>query len=137
MLKKSYVISILLIFSTGFSAWGLDFKPGKYEITIQMEMPGLPSMPPQTITQCLNEENPVPASSADSKSCKILEKRTKGNTLFYTTECVQDGTKVKITGETTYRSDSFEGTTQTKLGPGAGDMIIKTNIKGKRIGKCD
>ena len=138
MLKKICTFSVLCMLLAALPAWGLDLKPGKYEITAKVEMPGMPGgMPPQTTIQCLNEQNPVPDSSTGAQGCKITDMKTKGNTVTYTMECNQQGMKIKSTGEITYKGDSFEGTTQTTMGSAAGGMTVKTVIKGKRIGKCE
>jgi hypothetical protein len=138
MLKKIFTFSVLCMLLAALPAWGLDLKPGKYEITAKVEMPGMPGgMPTQTTTQCLNEQNPVPDSSTGAQGCKITDMKTKGNTVTYTMECNQQGMKTKSTGEITYNGDSFEGTTQTTMGPAAGGMTVTTVVKGKRIGKCE
>ncbi|MDF1593416.1 MAG: DUF3617 family protein [Desulfobacterales bacterium] len=138
MLIKACTISVLCILLAMPPAWGLDFKPGKYEITVKMEMPGIPGgMPPQTMVQCLNEKNPVPDSSPDAQGCKMANMRTKGNTVTYTVNCPQQGMDAKMTGEMTYKGDSFEGTTKMSMGPEAGSMTVITVVKGRRIGKCD
>ena len=138
MLKKICTLSVLCMLLAALPVWGLDLKPGKYEITAKVEMAGVPGgMPPQTTTQCLNEQNPVPESSAGAQGCKITDMKTKGNTVTYTMECNQQGMKTKSTGEMTYNGDSFEGTTQTSMGPAAGGMNVTTVVKGKRISKCE
>ena len=138
MLKKTFTFSVLCMLLAALPAWGIDLKPGKYEITAKVEMPGMSGgVPPQTTTQCLDEQNPVPASSAGAQGCKITDMKTKGNTVTYTMECNQQGMKIKSTGEITYKGDSFEGTTKTIMGPAAGGMTVTTEIKGKRIGKCE
>ncbi|MDY6881871.1 MAG: DUF3617 family protein [Desulfatiglans sp.] len=137
MFKKMCSFSVLMLL-VALPAWGLDLKPGKYEITAKVEMPGMPAgMAPQTTTQCLDELNPVPNSSAAAQGCKIIDMKTKGNTVTYTMECTQQGMKIKTTGKITYNGDSFEGTSQTSMGPSAGGMTVKTTINGKRIGECD
>jgi hypothetical protein len=119
-------------------AWGLDVNPGKYEITTKVEMPAMPGgTPPQTTIQCLNEQHPVPDSSVGAHGCKMTDMKTTGNTVTYTMECNQQGMQTMSTGEITYKGDSFEGTTETDMGPAAGGMTITTVVKGKRIGKCE
>ena len=50
MLKKICTFLVLYILLATLPAWGLDLKPGKYEITAKVEMTGMPGgMPPQTI----------------------------------------------------------------------------------------
>ncbi|MEW6674355.1 MAG: DUF3617 family protein [Thermodesulfobacteriota bacterium] len=138
MSKKIWAISVACMFLAVLPARALDFKPGKYEITVKMEIPGMPGgMPAQTSTQCLNEKNPVPDSSPDPQGCKMTNLKTSGNTVTYTIECSQKGMEGKSAGEITYKGDSFEGTTKTSMGPEAGGMIVTTVVKGKRIGKCD
>ena len=138
MFKKICTLFVLGLLIAVLPAWGLDLKPGKYEITAKVEMPGMPGgTPPQTTTQCLNEQNPVPDSSAGAQGCKITDMKTRGNTVTYTMECNREGMKTKITGEMTYHGDSFEGTTQMSMGPTAGNMTVTTVLKGKRIGECE
>jgi len=138
MLKRIYTFSALFILLAAMPAWGLDLTPGKYEITAKAEMPGMPGgMPPQTTTQCLNEQNPVPNSAAGALGCKITDMKTNGNKVTYTMECNQQGMKIKSTGEMTFSGDSFAGTTQTHMGPESGGMTVKTVIEGKRVGNCD
>ena len=113
-----FVVFSLLI---SLPAFGLDLKPGKYEITSKVEMGGMPgAMPSQTTTQCLTESTPVPNGSAAAQGCKITDMKTKGNRVTYTMECDQQGMKVKSTGEIIYKGESFEGTSTMKMGPSAG-----------------
>lgn len=137
MIKKFIPIAFLsaMIFSP-FSADCMDFKPGKYEITSKMEMPGM-SMPAQTITQCLTQENPIPDESMGNQGCEIIDMQKNGNTLTWTVECSQEGQKVTTTGKMTYSEDSFTGTMTMKMGPQAGNMTMQTQMTGKRIGACD
>jgi hypothetical protein len=138
MLKKIYIVSMLCVSIIALPAWALDLKPGKYEITAKVEMPGMPGgMPAQTTIQCLTDQDPVPASSADAQGCKVTDMKTEGNALTYTMTCEQQGMTIKSSGKITYNGDTFEGTNQTHMGPEAGNMTITTLISGKRIGKCD
>ena len=138
MLKKICALSVLCMLLAGLPVWGFNLKPGKYEITAKVEMPGMPDgMPAQKMTQCLNEQNPVPDTSVGAQGCKITDMKTKGNTVTYSMECNQQGMKTKSTGEMTYNGDSFEGTTLTSMGPAAGGVTVKTVVKGRRIGKCE
>lgn len=119
------------------SAWGLDMNPGKYEVTVNMEMKGMPAaMPAQTMVQCITAQDPVPRASADAQSCQITDMDTRGNTVTYTIVCHQQGAKTESTGEVTFSGDAFEGTSTTKMGPAAGGMTVTVKTKGKRIGSC-
>ena len=138
MVKKFFMVCLLSMAISSVPSWALDLKPGKYEITIKTTMPGSnQQMPTQTMTQCMTGQDPVPNASTAAQGCTITDMKTRGNTITYTMECQQQGTKTVTTGEMTYKGDSFEGKTQTKLGPAAGGMVINSEIKGKRIGDCD
>jgi len=138
MLKKVFFVSCLCLLLTTIPSWGLDLNPGKYEIITNVEMKGMPGgMAPQTTTQCLTEQDPVPAGSANAQGCKMTDMKVNGNTVTYTMECEQQGMKITTTGKMTYMGDAFEGTSKTEMGPAAGGMTVTTKISGKRIGKCD
>jgi hypothetical protein len=137
MIKKFIFIALLsaFIFSS-FSANCMDFKQGKYEITSKMEMPGM-SMPAKTVTQCLTQENPIPDKSVKNQDCEIVDMQEKGNTVTWTMTCTQQGQKVITTGEMAYAENAFTGKMTMNMGSQGGNMTIKTQITGKRIGSCD
>ena len=140
MLKK-YAIFFMVMCCLGLfftPTWGLDFKPGKYKITSTVNMPGMPagSVPPQTITQCLTKQDPVPVKDAGGQTCKIKDMDQDGNSISWKMECIQQGQKITNDGQITYNGDSFEGTITTNMGPEAGNMTIKTAVSGNRIGEC-
>lgn len=138
MITKTFAGLILVMLITAVPAWCLDMNPGKYEITAQVDMPGMPqAMPPQTMTQCLDSQNPVPNANPDNRNCTVTDRQTTGNTITYTMTCHQQGMTIKSTGRMTYNGDTFEGDTKTVMGPQAGGMTLTTTIKGKRIGACD
>jgi hypothetical protein len=138
MLGGMFVVFLLCLKIFTLPAWALDFNPGRYEITVKVEMPGMPSaMPPQTMIQCLTEQSPVPNTSANANGCNIKEMETRGNTISYTLVCNQQGMKTETKGVVTYKGNSFEGKSETKMGPEAGGMTMISIIKGKRIGNCE
>ena len=64
-------------------------------------MPG--GMPPQTMAQCLDDQDPVPDSLADAQGCMITDMMITGNTVTYTMEYDQQIMQTKNTGEITYK----------------------------------
>lgn len=137
---KNIVTIILIICCMIFIAapsLALDFQPGKYEITSKVEMPGMPgTIPPQTITQCITEQDPLPNQNPENQQCKIVDMNQKDNTISWKMECDQQGQKITSTGSMTYKGDSFKGTVLTNMGPQAGNMTMTTAISGKRISNC-
>jgi hypothetical protein len=139
MLKN--IISILLMISCltliTMASWALDFESGKYEITSRMEMPGMPAaIPPQTIVQCMTDQDPIPNSNPENQDCKITDMQQTKTTVSWEMECIQQGQKMTSTGQMTYKGDTFEGTIKTNLGPDAGNMTMTTVITGKRLSDC-
>jgi hypothetical protein len=82
------IISIILLctFSISFSRPGPNMKDGLWEITTNIEMPGMPmKMPAMTHTHCITQENAVPDNSPPAQECKIIENQKMGDivTLRY------------------------------------------------------
>ena len=116
---------------------------GKWEVTMEMDMPGMPmNMPPTVTTQCITREDasdPRKAISAgrggrsgDDSSCKMAEYKIDGNKVTYTMKC-EGATPMTITGERTYGDDSYRATQRIDI-EGRGTMTMKAI--GKRIGDC-
>jgi len=119
-------------------SWALDFEPGRYEITSKIDMPGMPgAIPPQTIIQCMTDQDPVPNSSPENRDCKITNMQKTKTTVSWEMECIQQGQKMTSVGQMTYNGDTFKGTIQTNLGPNAGNMKMTAVITGKRLSNCE
>jgi hypothetical protein len=106
-----YGLVLLAIAGAGLAADSPQ-KPGKWEVKMTMEMPGMPfKMPPVTMTVCVTEEDledPQKAVPGDPKSdCKVGEYKVDGNTVSWTVDCPKQKTKGK--GEITYTGESFSG----------------------------
>jgi hypothetical protein len=140
MLKNIVTIILIVCCMMLFAipSLALDFEPGKYEITSKVEMPGMPgTIPPQTVTQCITEQDPIPNQNPENQECKIVDMNQAGNTITWKMKCDQQGQKITSTGQMTYKGDSFEGTILTNMGPQAGNMTMTTVITGKRISDCE
>ena len=109
-------------------------KPGKWQFSMQMEMPGMPfKMPPVKFTHCVTEEDAksaIPQNQKD-KDCKIGDYKVNGNTVTWTVECPKQ--KMKGEGQITYENDSMSG--EMKMNADGQEMSSK--YTGKRLGDCD
>lgn len=140
--KNSPIAAFWCMLIVAMPVWGLDLNPGKYEITVSVEMQGIPagmpgSMPARTMTKCLTEQKPLPNISFGDENCEIEDTQTEGNTVSFKMVCEQQGMESESSGEMTFKGDSLEGTTQTKLGPSAKGITVISKIAGRRIGECD
>lgn len=115
-------------------AAGPGMTPGLWEITSQVEMPGMPMVPPpMTHTQCMTEDDAVPEPGQEEEGdCEILEQSVSGNTVTWKTRCQTDQGEVVSTGKITYDGDSFKGEVLTTM-PG---MKMTSKMSGRRVGPC-
>ncbi|HET7437402.1 MAG TPA: DUF3617 family protein [Thermoanaerobaculia bacterium] len=110
-------------------------KPGKWQVKMEMEMPGMPfKMPPVTTTICVTEEdlaNPDKAVPKDPKSdCKVGDYKVDGNKVTWTVECPKQ--KVTGEGEITYDNETYSGTMKMHMG----EQEMSTKYSGKYLGAC-
>lgn len=115
-------------------------KPGRWEVTSQMEMAGMPmKVPPTTVAVCISKEdveNPektLPRASRDKNAnCKVSDYKIDGRTVTWTFSCEGDH-PVTGSGKITYSGDSYDGAMEMKMG----DREMTIKHKGKFIGPCD
>jgi hypothetical protein len=110
-------------------------KPGKWQINVQMEMPGMPvKMPPIKFEVCLTEEDlkdPQKAVPQDPKGdCQVGDYEIDGNTVTWTMSCPKQ--KVSGKGSITFDDTSYSGVMQMKMG----EQEMKSNYTGKWLGEC-
>lgn len=126
------LVGFPLVFSTGAVAADA-MRPGLWEITTSVEMPGMPYQPPpQTMRHCYTEqdvkESPVPKDD----TCRITDLKTAGNKTTWKMECTGEAAS-KGEGEMVYFGDSaYEGKNRMQMQ----GMLMMTKYKGKRIGEC-
>jgi hypothetical protein len=112
-------------------------KPGKWQVTIEMNMPNMPmKMQPITMTHCVTKEqaeNPQPPKkSKKDDACQLSDYKIDGNTVTWTVKCTG---KQEMTGEgkMVFEGDTYEGTTHFKTP----DMEMSQKFTGKYLGACD
>lgn len=131
-----FVLISLLILSFDALAGGPNLNPGKWEITTETEMVGMPmKVPPVTHTQCLTVKDIVPQSEGESKECQVSDIKVSGDTVSWKIVCSGQGGEMEGTGRITYSGDRMEGTMDMAI-KGAG-MQVKNKISGRRTGDCD
>ena len=138
-MKKLLACGALLIACAG-TALAADApaspqKPGKWNIKMQMEIPGMPfKMPPVNLDVCVTEEdlkNPQKAVPNDPKSkCTVGDYKVDGNTVSWTVDCPKDKTKGE--GEITFTEDKYTGWMKMKVG----EQEMTTKYTGTWKGEC-
>ena len=98
-MKKPAVLAALLIPAAALAAGGM--KPGNYEFTTKMEMPGMPfAMPPMTAQHCLTQadiEKNEQYRTDRSQDCRISNLKQSGGKTTFDLSC-KDGTTGKAKG---------------------------------------
>jgi Protein of unknown function (DUF3617) len=126
-------------------------KPGQWEFTSQMQMPGMPQipagaqMPPNmqmqargmksTYRTCIDSERAVPSDPRGQ--CKIENVRREGATISWTGTCATGQGTVRSEGVARYSGDTMEANLTTHV-PGANGQAMKTtqHITGHYVGAC-
>lgn len=139
-MKPRYFVVCTLVLALAVSAFAQPkhpMKPGKWQVNMQMEMPGMPfKMPPVSKTTCVTaeqlEKDPQSTIPKDKKSdCKVSDYELDGNTVTWTMTCPKDN----MTGEgtLTFSEEKYTGSMNMKMGEQ--EMLMK--YTGKRLGECD
>lgn len=59
-----------------------DMREGLWEITVKMDMPGMPmQMPAMTHTQCITKKDLIPQKPEKNQDCKTISSKTSDNTV--------------------------------------------------------
>ncbi len=123
----------LLVLAHGHCLAGSEpnLQEGLWEITSQMEMPGM-KMPAMKHNQCITKENAVPESSQPDQECRLIDTSVNGDTVSWNMICKSPEGDSKLAGEITYHGNTFEGAIRIEM---QGMQIIQT-MNGRRIGEC-
>jgi hypothetical protein len=137
--RRSIAVTWLLAvaLAAGVQAQG-PRQDGRWEVKIEMELPGLPAMPPQTQTTCITPEdaaNPQKAmlagGPADAANCKISDYKAAGSRVTYSLKC-EGQVPLSGTGDFTYTGNTYTGIFKADM---AGQMLT-IRYSGKRLGDC-
>jgi uncharacterized protein DUF3617 len=116
-------------------------RPGKWQITMHMVVPGIPEgkgpgmLSPMTIEECVTKEeaeNPRPPKMDKSKvDCDNTEQKIVGKTVTWTTKCRKPD--MTMNGKFIYSGDTYKG--ESHITSRGGTATYKYN--GKYLGPCD
>ena len=136
------VVSILIasLAACGGGPGGPNMKEGLWEITIRMDMPGMPMpMPPQTYRHCLTHKDMVPKTQEQpgQTNCREVKREVKGDTVSWVIECTAPEGAVISSGTVTYRGDAMEGAVKVRVPDGKrGAAEMTQQLSGRWVGPC-
>ena len=143
-LSHATLIAVVL----GLSAAPLAQAPrrdGKWEVTMTMEMAGMPaSMPPVKTTQCITKEQAddpqklvlqQPQRGNQQSDCKVSDYLVSGNKVTYSMKCTTPA-PMDATGEIIYGDNTYNGTMKMNMGRGGQSMAMTMKYSARRLGDC-
>lgn len=118
-------------------------KPGKWEISSEVDMPGMTQkMPPMTHTICITKEDlekpesmvpkPMRRGGEERSDCKISDLKEESGSVSWTMNCGGDH-PMTGTGKISYTAESYTGNMDMKMG----EREVKIKYSGKYAGECD
>lgn len=138
-MKRTFAFAFALAFAAGAGAAGPNMRPGLWETTLQVEMPGMPvAMPPIKTQHCYTEadvsrgEDTVPKGSAAEGHCKVMDYTMRGSTATWAIQC--DNMQGK--GSMTYSGDSYSGVMEYDMKHEGMSQHMKQTISAHRVGDC-
>ena len=115
---------------------GVDMQPGLWQVTTQIEIPGMPvPIPPATVSYCMTADELVPKTSQDPSQgrCETASQSINGNTVSWRAVCQSPQGETVSTGRITYGGDTYHGSVEIEA-PGVPPM--KQMLNGRRVGDC-
>jgi uncharacterized protein YggE len=136
-LRTITLLVLVCAVALAMPAMAKNQKAGKWSMTIETEMEGMPmKMPPMTVSTCVTKEQaesnePPKGQRENASDCRILDLKMDGDTASWKMECPKE----KMTGEgtATYKGDSFDMKQKVTVQ----DQHVTTHMTGKYIGPCD
>ena len=113
-------------------------RPGQWEVTMQMEMPGMPmQMPAMKNARCVTQQEidspnrGLPSGSKNPNDCKMSDYKVSGNVVTWTMACTGQQ-PMTGSGELKFNGDTYDGL--VKMMMDQQQMTMK--MSGKRLGDC-
>jgi hypothetical protein len=146
--RKAVPVAALLVLTAAVFAQTAR-RDGKWEVTTQVEMPGMPAgrgMPgmSNTVTQCITKEQAddpqkfaaqPPSRGGQQSDCKVSDYKVVGNKVTYSMKCTTPQ-EMTATGEMVYGENKYDGVVKMTMSRGGQTMDMTMKMAGKRLGDC-
>lgn len=120
-----------------------NMKEGLWEITMKMEMPGMPAgMKPQVMRQCVTKKDlddprkttPAAGDPKDNR-CQMTDYKMQGNTATWSMACKGEEAMTG-SGSITYSGTSYSGVNKMTMKRGGKVQTMTMQYSGKHLGDC-
>lgn len=112
-------------------------RPGSWQVTMKMNIPGMGDMPPMTQTQCvtaamLKDPQTAIPKGPEGGDCKVSDYKFTDTTATYKVSCTQPMAMTML-GEMKYSgTDSYTGT----MTMDTNGQKLSMSFDAKRLGEC-
>lgn len=138
--QLSMVLALLCVTIGGVSATPSrpDVHPGLWEISVTMNVPGMPiALPAIKQQHCVTRHDLVPPTTQPGQQCQLLDHSVSANTVTWNMACKEGETVMHGHGTVTYTADEFKGQVEMTMQGGTGNaMHMTSSLSGRRIGEC-
>ena len=142
-LPRFALIFALLAATSAHGAAGPNMKEGLWEVTVKMDMPGMPQgMPAQTTQRCItgkDMEDPRKVGPGgdprNASTCEVTNYRMQGNTASWNMAC-KGPEQMSGTGSITYEGNRYSGVNRMSMKQGNEVMQMTMNYSGRYLGDC-
>jgi hypothetical protein len=134
-MRIAHAFGLLALASTAALAADKPMKPGQYDYTVKMEMPGMPfQMPPQNFQRCVTQADVDKGKQYDNQSdrnsdCEIKNLKQSAGKVSFDLAC-KDGT----TGHAEYSGTETTMSGKTVMNREGTAMTMA--MTAKRVGDC-
>lgn len=133
MLTAIVVALLLGLTSAGGQAAEPNFKEGLWELTLVMEMPGMPmAMPPQKFTQCLTRDGALPTPPEGFQECRVSRMEVQGSKVVWEWVCDTGEGPATVGGEMHYQGDKMTGVLKVRQE----EMEVVQKLSGRWLREC-
>lgn len=129
------MVGLLLVLGMGVGghAADLNFKEDLWELTLIMEMPGIPiALPPQTFTQCLTRDRSLPTPSEGFRECQVSRMEVQDSRVTWEWVCDTGEGPAAVGGEMEYQGDRLSGLLRVRQE----DMEVVQKLSGTWLREC-
>jgi hypothetical protein len=110
-------------------------KDGSWEVTMEVEIEGMPAVPSKMMTQCVSKEDvsdpQKPLLGRASNNCTVSDHKVEGSKVSWSMKCEPPEAMIG-SGEIVYGDDAYTGS--MKIVREGRTIIMK--YAGKRLGDC-
>lgn len=139
MLKTNLCrLSGMLLLVLSGNSFAVDMVEGEWELTVKYTLSGMPvENPAEHYRECFTQEDPIPTSFLNARSCQILEQRERHRTVYFKLNCNTEHGPIVNEGKIHFTSMKITGDSKIDLGDVAGrNSVMHYKFTGRRLGDC-